>query len=324
MGEKRLVSIVIPTLGRQRLLKRALHSVIQQTYTHWEAVVAGNSTQGQVRDIVASFADPRIRYVDASSCKGPAAARNVGIKRARGELVAFLDDDDWWLPLKLELQVERFISSQEPLGIVFCGHVRVDETGRILRLVHPEESEKLLWRLLHENYIPPSTAVVRRDALEAIGLFDERLYGAEDRDLWIRLAKEHPIVALDESLVVLSVHQSNISKEAQRMARGHELLLKKHYSLFADYGVLAHEYVTLGKIYSRDAVSFQKAKECVRQGLREQWAWSGFFLLLLMNLGWGLFTFFRALYRSWHSLMSKRAARRELDNDLKHLIGGDQ
>src|SRR5450759_2358523 len=97
-----LVSVVIPTYNHARFLGRALQSVLDQTYTNWEAIVVDNHSQDHTGEVVEAFADPRITLLKVHNGGVIATSRNMGIRRARGEWIAFLDSDDWWAANKLE------------------------------------------------------------------------------------------------------------------------------------------------------------------------------------------------------------------------------
>ena len=103
-----LVSVVLPTFNRERLLPRAINSVLNQTYKNLELIIVNDGSTDDTEKVVKGYSDKRIRYYKQELNKGGSAARNVGIKLARGELISFQDSDDEWLPEKLERQVRKF------------------------------------------------------------------------------------------------------------------------------------------------------------------------------------------------------------------------
>ena len=103
--ENRLVSVVIPAYNCGHLISRALNSVISQTYPHWEALVIDNHSEDNTREVIRSFDDDRIRYMTIRNNGIIACSRNLGVREARGRWLAFLDADDWWMPVKLEKSV---------------------------------------------------------------------------------------------------------------------------------------------------------------------------------------------------------------------------
>ena len=110
-----LVSVVIPTYNHARFLDSALQSVLDQTYTHWEAIIIDNHSTDNTDEVMASFTDSRFTYIKIHNNGVIAASRNAGIRAAKGEFIAFLDSDDIWLPRKLEIQLKYFESNKELL-----------------------------------------------------------------------------------------------------------------------------------------------------------------------------------------------------------------
>lgn len=112
------VSVVIPTHNRSSLLRRAIQSVLDQTYQDFEIIVVDDASTDDTEAVVKGFADERIRYVRHSENRGEAASRNTGIRLAKGEYIAGHDDDDVWLPPKLEKQVKAFEKASPKVGVV--------------------------------------------------------------------------------------------------------------------------------------------------------------------------------------------------------------
>src|SRR6266481_5515722 len=117
-----LVSVIIPTFDRPKFLEAALRSVLRQTVTDFEVLVIDDGSATDVLPLLDALHDGRIRYFRHESNRGEAAARNTGIINARGAYLAFLDDDDEWLPEKLRLQLELFSRRPDTVGCVYGGH----------------------------------------------------------------------------------------------------------------------------------------------------------------------------------------------------------
>lgn len=194
------VSIVLPTRNRAAVLAGALDSVRRQTFSDWECIVVDDGSSDATPEVLAaaSAADARVRGIRREPGGSAAAARNAALGLARGDLVAFLDDDDRWAPEKLSLQITRLDS--DPDALLACARVELsgDAAGVWPRRAAPEHPA--LRRLLSSNFIPVSTVMARRSALVRSGGFDERLAVAEDYDLWIRIAIDGPIRADPEVL----------------------------------------------------------------------------------------------------------------------------
>jgi glycosyltransferase involved in cell wall biosynthesis len=211
------VSVVIATYNYGRFLAGAVDSVLAQAFRALEVIVSDDGSTDDTPDVMRRYAnDPRVRYHRAAN-RGPAAARNAGIRLARAPLVAFLDADDRWLPHKLERQV-RLFERDAGVGVVYARRLLMDEAGRWLEYPQPRLFRgDVLAPLYGTNFICLSTAVVRRAALERSGLFDERIRtaSAEDYDLWLRLAGDVRFDYVDEPLVAYRAGRSPEVRRAE-------------------------------------------------------------------------------------------------------------
>lgn len=187
-----LISVVIPTYNRARDLKRALKSLLAQTYIHWEALVVDNQSDDDTDDVVSGFNDSRIKLAKIQNNGIIAASRNLGINLACGQYVAFLDSDDWWKPQKLEISLKYF---QYGADVVYHDLYSVSRADQIF---FPKKAKtfKLLKPVFNNliekgNALINSSVVVRKDILLAInGLSeDSDLISAEDYDAWLKIAK---------------------------------------------------------------------------------------------------------------------------------------
>lgn len=136
-SESGLVSVVIPTRDRPRLLAEALGSALAQTWRDIEVLVVDDGSRPEARPVVERFDDRRVTYIRNDAPRGGAAARNRGIRASRGEYVAFLDDDDIWLPTKIEKQMAVFGRAPPEVGVVYCGNFVTDGKGSTLGVDHP-------------------------------------------------------------------------------------------------------------------------------------------------------------------------------------------
>lgn len=181
------VTIIIPCYNCERYVQEAINSILSQTYKNYEIVVIDDGSTDQTSACLEPYHD-RIRYVYQSN-QGVSAARNYGIQLAQGELVAFLDADDYFLPDKLEAQTAVFEANPN-FGIVHSGWRRVDHNGRWLTDVEPwHEVPKLnLESWLLWKPVLPSAMMFRRDWLQKAGGFDPSFPQSEDTELILRLA----------------------------------------------------------------------------------------------------------------------------------------
>lgn len=225
------VSVVIPTYNHARFLRAAIQSVLEQTFTDWEAVIVNNYSEDETVEVIASFADPRIRLVDFRNHGVIAASRNHGIGLARGEYIAFLDSDDVWYPEKLARCMEKLMTGAD---LVCHGENWVKEGGAA-RVVHygPERRGKYHSLLFNGNCISTSATVVRKPALVEVGCFSEdaQFVTAEDYELWLKLAQAgFRFAFIDEVLGEYRLHGGNQSKAVLRNMQAELAVVEKHFA----------------------------------------------------------------------------------------------
>lgn len=181
------VSVVIPTRDRWRFLARSLASALDQHDVALEVVVVDDGSRDEPPADIADLGDRRVVVVRNETSRGVSGARNLGIERARGDWVAFLDDDDLWAPAKLREQLDR--ANGAATGFVYSSAVTVDEALEPLRLVRAPPADELRARIGVQNLMPAgqSNVIVRRDLIRRLGGFDERLSMIADWEMWIRL-----------------------------------------------------------------------------------------------------------------------------------------
>jgi len=223
-----LVSVVIPVYNRAHLLGRAIRSVLAQTFVDLELLVVDDGSSDGPADVVGSFGDPRLRLVRLPRRGGAGCARNVGIGQARGDLVAFLDSDDEWLPSKLEQQIARLRQHSAGHTVVSCQFVRYNDlTRRLAAPVRAFPRGDPFDQIVRGRAAPiPSCVVVPRSALEAVGGLDEGLPCFEDHELWLRLADASSrFIEVDAVLVIKHEHGTRqISSDPDTMLRAFGIL----------------------------------------------------------------------------------------------------
>ncbi|MFH1478416.1 MAG: glycosyltransferase family A protein [Candidatus Omnitrophota bacterium] len=194
-----MISIVIPTYNRALFLKRAIESVLDQTYKDFELIVVDDGSQDETRSLVDSYPDDRIKCLRQDNL-GPSSARNLGIKKAQGAFVAFLDSDDRWDKEKLWIQLGEM--ENQPTYLVSHTQEIWYKNRKILnqKNIHKKHHGYIFDRCLNACVVSMSTAMIRKELLERVGFFDEGLPCCEDYDFWLRVSVEHPFLLIDKPL----------------------------------------------------------------------------------------------------------------------------
>jgi glycosyltransferase involved in cell wall biosynthesis len=244
------VSVIIPTHNRADFLRGALSSVLNQTYQNFEIIVVDDASSDDTASVVAAFNDERIRFLQHEMNKGGSAARNTGILASKCDYVAFLDDDDEWLPDKLRKQMEILIASPPEVGGVYTGHLDVDKaSGKVIRQYIPTKRGDLSRDLLKENCVGgTSTILLKKVCLQQVGLFDESLPRSQDYDLWIRISREFLFECVQEPLFKYYVHGKKISTDL-RAVKGLDLLATKYASYPLSRKFYSNDYLDFGILY---------------------------------------------------------------------------
>lgn len=202
------ISVVLPTYNRAHLLKRAVDSVLTQTFQDFELIVVDDGSTDNTEEVLSSYCEDRIKVIKLAHNVGPSRARNIGIESSNGLMVAFHDSDDKWLPNKLEVQLEA-MRQPDTTRMVGCCFTRlvIERDGVQARYI-PEYNEKALLngdiysRLLQGNIVDTPTMLIRRDVLQDVGGFDETLVRLEDWDLALRIAVKYDFVFVHQPLLV--------------------------------------------------------------------------------------------------------------------------
>jgi glycosyltransferase involved in cell wall biosynthesis len=247
------VSVVIPTHNRAEFLRTAIQSVLKQTFQNFEIIVVDDASEDHTSAVIKSVGDARIRYVRHETHSGQGATRNAGLHKASGEYVALLDDDDEWLPEKLEKQVRVLDGSSSNVGMVYTGVLRIEASSRrLIDRIIPGKRGSLFQDLCQKNWIGGcSSVMVRRSCFEKVGWFDEELAAQADYDMWLRISQEFDIEYIREPLVFYIAHDNTISTNYESRIQGMEMQLRKYGSLFSrDPRNYSRRYFALGVYYS--------------------------------------------------------------------------
>lgn len=223
-------SVIIPTYNHRDTVAAALESVFAQERDDLEIIVVNDGSPDDTAEVLQPFLD-RIRYIEQENA-GQAAARNRGIAEATGTFIALLDDDDLWPAGKLDWQIAALEQHSDAV-LVYGEDVRVDAAGQprpaTPRRGYKRPSGDAYGDFLEGCWIAsPGQTLIRRDALKAIGGFDTGIWGSDDWDLYLRLAKIGPFVYEDRPALLYRVHEGNASGNVLRHLAGHDAAAAKH------------------------------------------------------------------------------------------------
>ncbi len=253
-----VVSIVVPTYNRAGLLKETLDAIFSQTFTDFELIIVDNMSEDGTEEYVRSIQDPRVRYFRNPNNGVIAVSRNFGIKKSRGTYVAFCDDDDLWLPEKLEKQLGHFADGGLSCVASDCipiGDVKYFSKALSFRSKECIRDFSYNDILLGLNPVISSSVITRRDYLLSLNGFDESedFCFIEDWELWLRLSKRGDIRILSEPLLKYRMYVKE-GRDARNVTSNQLKVIDKHEILGllnVDTGRIARAncYVVIGRAF---------------------------------------------------------------------------
>jgi len=262
-----LVSVVIPTYGRSEYLPRAIRSVTEQTYDNIELFVVDDGSPTPVTETLSEIDRGKLRdvtFIRHDENRGANVARNTGIRAAKGEYIAFLDDDDQWSEAKIFRQVEAFQSDGPETGVVYTGVRKEGPTGTVITT--PEaEGEVVKDLLTGETFGQFSSVMVSSRAIDAAGLPDARFPAWQDRDWFLRLAQHCHFKGVHD---VLTYRQTGLpdsitKKYEEKRDVAYPLLVKKHTDLAEEHGLYYRQtfFAWMYKVLARSAARAERYRE---------------------------------------------------------------
>lgn len=205
--EQPLVSVIIPCYNHARFLSTAIKSVLNQTYPHIEIIVVDDGSADNTRQITESFTS--VNYIYQPNA-GLSASRNKGIKKSKGQYILFLDADDWLYPEAIAINIQYFTNNPQ-LAFVSGSYDNADEKGNITNEYKVTVTGNHYCRLLDYNYIGMIATVLFAKWVFNEYLFDTRLRGCEDHDLYLKIARKYPVLHHTEKIAVYRRHNNNMS-----------------------------------------------------------------------------------------------------------------
>lgn len=224
------ISIIVPTFNRAHMVTDTIDSILNQTFKDFELIIVDNYSTDTTEQVIKKYTDERLKFHRHENGGVVAVNRNYGISQARGEYIAFCDDDDLWLPDKLEKQINELEKDSRP-GLVCTNAVIFNETGDTVNF-HDSgvtANDFILKSLLKTNRIICSSVLVRKSVLDDVGLMDTSpdIFTAEDYELWLRIARKYHITYINEPLVKYRVHSGGYKKSSTAAMKRNRAVYKK-------------------------------------------------------------------------------------------------
>jgi len=244
--QKKMVSIIIPTYNSGKYLLEAIESCLNQTYKNIEIIVIDDGSTDNTKYLLKNYIEEgKIKYFYQQN-RGRSAARNLGLEKASGEFIQFLDADDYIHHKKIEKQIKLFNKNKD-IGLVYCGAIYIKDNVQIHKLLKKVRSKNFLqWGALY-NFLPIHAPIFKSEFKVK---FDEQYSHMEDWDYWIRLVatSNAKIGYINEFLTYIRVHDNNTSKKDLIMLENELNFVNKYIKEFNDKKILGYLYVKKFKL----------------------------------------------------------------------------
>jgi len=222
------ISVIIPTYNRANLLRDAILNVLNQTYQNFELIILDDYSLDDTEEIVKGFKDQRIVYLKHEKNRGIAASCNTGVKKAMGDYVFILNDDDLIVPWTLEKLVKKTKRSDlENLGGVYGWSWWINDKGKTLRIINSKKRGYIFDEILKKQVF--TNLLIKKEVFEKVGLYDENLLSNEDFDFYLRMAKKYQFDFVPEILMVIRNHsQTHLSTFTKKHLEDHAKVIGRY------------------------------------------------------------------------------------------------
>ena len=205
------ISVITATYNRCDRIKESIECILRQSYQYFEYIIVDDGSEDETERVVKSFDDPRIKFIKNSENRGLCYSRNVGIRETSGRYVVCQDDDDYCRLDKLEKTLNVFMSLSDDYGMVYCESInharRLAGNTEAPAIIIParemsdvRKSGYIFPALLSRNFITSTAALMRKDYMEEVGLYDEELFAYEDWDIYLRISRKYEVAFVREPL----------------------------------------------------------------------------------------------------------------------------
>jgi glycosyltransferase involved in cell wall biosynthesis len=260
-----MISVIVLTWNRMKLLKETLSSILDQTFPDFEVLIVDNESTDGTEEYVKRIGDDRVKYFRHPNRGIISVNRNFALEKCRGGFIAFCDDDDLWEPQKLETQM-RVFERYPQVAMVCSNGLFFSEKGFLGHLIKRDSDGRIsLDDLLSgRNDIVMSSAMFRREILSEVGKWEEdpEIFTVEDYNLWVRIAAKRPIYFINQSLVRIRVHEAMSSHKDTRVMMSK---VEKMFALLYEQKILTEEQFQRARRNARQRYRTAALKELVKK-----------------------------------------------------------
>ena len=224
------ISIILPVYNREDKVARAIDSVLSQSYPDWELILINDNSTDTSLEVLKSYRDSRIEVLNTPKNVGPAAARNLGISKSRGNFVSFLDSDDCYEPDFLKLSFELLAPTRDEIGFAWTGYNYVTSTSQKAKFWKPSDTSNYYLSFLKALHTGTNSGLmVKREVFSKCGYFDDTLPAAEDTDFLLRIIQKFYFKTLSEPLVNIYIeHSDRLSFDFKKIGLAYNKIFPKH------------------------------------------------------------------------------------------------
>jgi len=264
------ISVIIPTHNRAHLVCETIDSVLTQTYTNYEIIVVDDGSTDNTKEVLERYGK-KIRYFYQEN-QGQATASNYAVRQSKGDYLAFIDDDDLWLPEKLEQQV-KVLEKYPDLHLVCSDCYALRENGNLVRWNKKKTKEDTFQSIFDGNFIIHPTVMLRKKCFEDVGGYDTRLRTTIDYDLWLRLIRKYKFRHMSIPLTKYRLHSQNMHKNIKQKLKDHLYIFSKeenvsHLNFIQKRIKIAREYHDFIMDYVKREKYFGAANCCFQSIIR--------------------------------------------------------
>lgn len=239
-----LFSVIMPVYNRETSIQAAIDSVLNQSDTNYELIIIDDASTDQTINVVKDYNHPKIRLIQSIQNQGPAAARNSGIKAAKGALISFLDSDDVLEPDFLKETSRVLLNTASNIGFMWTGMYWEEHGRKEIRFWKPVSMGSSYRTFLHSLHIGTNSGLtVKRTVFDICGCFDTNLKAAEDTDFFLRITQQFDYVFTEKPLI--HIHRDNkdrLSRNLKKNAESYQRIFPKHQSVIDQSKILQRKY----------------------------------------------------------------------------------